>query len=197
MRWALGGSILKSSSLFSLGLLFLFSASLPPLGPAQLIRASVAYTFSIVSAVCLFMTCRRYFHTALAFGAVLWALSFAYPHFFVAFLSILFVLGWAWLGLLWASWRLWRVKGVIAAFVVQYAINLIYLPLEFANLLPNWARVAIGDNPHTTFLNWARYLLTYLSAVATLQTIRTLERLGQSRRGGDCRRNTHLGCLNP
>ncbi|HII47994.1 hypothetical protein [Pyrobaculum aerophilum] len=182
MRWALGGSILKSSSLFSLGLLFLFSASLLPLGSAQLIRANVAYTFSVVSAVCLFVSCRRYFYTAAAFGAVLWGLSFAYPHFLVAFLSMWLYLGWAWLGLLWASWRLWRVKGVVTAFAALYVINLMYIPLEFANLLPDWALAAIGDNPRTTFLNWARYLLTYLTTMAVLQTIRVLAKLDQRRR---------------
>ncbi|MGB9706090.1 MAG: hypothetical protein ACPL3C_11620 [Pyrobaculum sp.] len=179
MRWGLGGSILKSSSLFFLGLFALLSAPLPPLGSVQLIRASVAYTFSVASAVCFFVACRRYFYTAAAFGAALWASSFIYPHFLLASLSILFFLGWGWLGLLWASWRLWRLKGVVTTFVLQYAVGLLYVPVEFANLLPDWALVVIGDDPRFTFLNWARYLLTYTSVMATLYTVRRLSSLGR------------------
>lgn len=169
-------SFLLSSALFLGGLFALLLSPLPPLGPAQLIRADVAYTFSVASAVCLFVNCRRYAQTAAGLGLALLALSFAYSHFAVAFFSRLLYLGWGWLGLLWAAWRLWRPCGVLLAFAIQYAVAFIYLPLEFANLLPDWALRTIGDDPRLTFLNWGRYLLTYATALATLHAVRTLRR---------------------
>ncbi|MEM1571143.1 hypothetical protein [Pyrobaculum sp.] len=162
---------LLGSALFLGGFFALLLSPLPPLGPAQLIRADVAYTLSVVSAVCLFVQSRRYVQTAVGFGLALLALSFIYPHFVAAFFSRLLYLFWGWLGLLWATWRLWRLWGVLLAFAIQYAVAFVYLPLEFANLLPDWALRTIGDDPRLTFLNWARYLLTYATALATLYTV--------------------------
>ncbi|MGC9119581.1 MAG: hypothetical protein ACP5I3_11440, partial [Thermoproteus sp.] len=127
------------------GLLFLLSAALPKLGVAQLVRAEVGYVLGTVAAVCLFVTCRRYLYTALVIGPVLVAASFALPNPALAYASHAFALGWGWLGLLWASWRLGGFLGVVVAVLLQYAFSAIPIPPPtFANLLPDWALRILG-----------------------------------------------------
>jgi len=83
------------------------------------------------------------------------------------------VLAWGWLGLLWAGWRLGGLLGVVVVFLAQLALSLLPAPpLRFANLLPDGALYSIGDNPETTYLNWARFFITYATTVATLHLTR-------------------------
>jgi hypothetical protein len=166
------GITLKSISLFLAAFIFLFTVPYPPLGFVQLVRADVSYSLAVVSSVCLFVPCRRYLYSALAVAAVLAALSFIYPNLALPYLSRIFYLGWGWLGLLWAGWRLGKLRGVAIVYVLQMASAVFPTPsLRFANLLPDWVLYILGDDPEKTFFNWARFLLTYISAVATLLAV--------------------------
>jgi len=166
-------TMLRSISIFLVAFGFLFTVPYPPLGCVQLVRADVSYTLAVVSAVCLFVSCRFYLHTALVLAAVLASLSFVYPNLALPYVSRVFFLGWGWLGILWAGWRLGGLRGLVAVFALQLAYAAMPLPsLRFANLLPDWVLALLGDDPERTFFNWARFLMTYVSVVATLWVAR-------------------------
>jgi|GEM_PF-1127549 len=163
---------LRSISIFLAAFVFLFTVPYPPLGFVQLVRADVSYTLAVVSAVCLFVSCRRYLYTAFALAAVLAVSSFVHPNLALPYVSRMFFLGWGWLGLLWAGWRLGGLRGLAAVVVLQMAYAAMPLPsLRFANLMPDWVLALLGDDPERTFFNWARFLLSYISAVATLWVV--------------------------
>jgi hypothetical protein len=171
-------SVWKPILLLLAGFFVFLSSVMPPWwGLQQLVRANVGYVLAFVSAVCVFVECRRFALSAAAVGLPVAALSFFAQRdlwgVVLLFASQIYVLVWGWLGLLWAGWRLGGLLGVVVVFLAQLALSLLPAPpLRFANLLPDWALYAIGDNPETTYLNWARFFITYATTVATLHLTR-------------------------